>query len=90
MEMNAIQIFQTITAGGVLATAATNLLNSPIVRIPFEKNKRLTAFMVSVVVTLAALYQQGIHNLSADWQFNIVMIIGTFITSSIIYNNISK
>ena len=58
MEMNAIQIFQTITAGGVLTTAATNLLNSPIVRIPFEKNKRLTAFMVSVVVTLAALYQQ--------------------------------
>ncbi len=90
MELNSIQIFQTIIGTGVVTTIATNILNSPLVKIPFQRNKRLTAFGVSVIATFVALYQQGVRDFSADWQCNVAILLGVFITSAITYNNISK
>lgn len=90
MELNSIQIFQTIIGTGVVTTIATNILNSPLVKIPFQRNKRLTAFGVSVIATLVALYQQGIRDFSADWTCNLAILLGVFITSAVTYNNISK
>lgn len=90
MEYNTIQLFQTIIGGGVVTTIATNFLNSPLVAIPFQRNKRLTAFGVSVIATLVALYQQGVRDFSADWQCNIAILLGIFITSAITHNNVSK
>jgi uncharacterized membrane protein (DUF441 family) len=90
MELNSIQIFQTIIGTGVTTTITTNILNSPLVKIPFQRNKRLTAFGVSVIATFVALYQQGVRDFSADWQCNVAILLGVFITSAITYNNISK
>ena len=90
MELNTLQIFQTIIGGGVLSTISTNLLASPLIKIPFQKNKRLTAFAVSVLTTFIALYQQGVRDFSSDWQCNVAILLGVFITSAIVYNNISK
>ena len=90
MELNTIQLFETIIGSGVATTIATNVLNSKLIPIPFQRNKRLTAFGVSVIATLVALYQQGVRDFSADWQCNIAILLGIFITSAITYNNISK
>lgn len=90
MELNSIQIFQTIIGTGVVTTIATNILNSPLVKIPFQRNKRLTAFGVSVIATFVALYQQGVRDFSADWTCNLAILLGVFITSAVTYNNISK
>jgi len=90
MELNTIQLFETIIGAGISTTIATNFLNSPIVKIPFERNKRLTAFGVSVIATFVALYKQGVRDFSADWQCNVAILLGVFITSAITYNNISK
>lgn len=90
MEVNTIQIFETIILSSVTTTIATNILNSPLVKIPFQRNKRLTAFGVSVIATLVALYQQGIRDFSADWTCNLAILLGVFITSAVTYNNISK
>ena len=90
MQMDVIKIFETIIMSGVLTTISTNILASPLVKIPFERNKRLTAFGVSVATTLIALYQQGVRDFSADLGCNIAILLGVFITSAITYNNISK
>lgn len=90
MELNTIQLFETIIGSGVVVTLATNILNSPLVKIPFERNKRLTAFGVSIIATFIALYQQGVRDFSADWQCNVAILLGVFITSAITYNNISR
>lgn len=89
-SMNYIEIFETIILSSVTTTIATNILNSPLVKIPFQRNKRLTAFGVSVIATFVALYQQGIRDFSADWQCNVAILLGVFITSAITYNNVSK
>lgn len=88
--MDSIEIFKTIITSGVSVTLATNILNSNLIPIPFQKNKRLTAFGVSVVATLASLYHYGITNLTSNWAENIAILLGIYITSSITYNNISK
>lgn len=90
MQMDVIKIFETIIMSGVLTTISTNILASPLVKIPFQRNKRLTAFGVSVIATLVALYQQGIRDFSADWTCNLAILLGVFITSAVTYNNISK
>lgn len=90
MQMDVIKIFETIIAGGFATTIATNILNSNLIPIPFQRNKRLTAFGVSVIATLVALYQQGIRDFSADWTCNLAILLGVFITSAVTYNNISR
>lgn len=90
MELNTIHIFETIIGGGIATTIGTNILNSKLIPIPFQKNKRLTAFVVSVIATFVALYQQGVRDFSADWSCNLAILLGVFLTSAITYNNISK
>lgn len=90
MEPDAIKMFETIISAGVVTSLATNFLKSPLVKIPFNKYKRMTALGVSIISTFIALYQQGVRDFSADWRYNIVVLIGVFITSAITYNNILK
>lgn len=90
MEPDAIKMFETIIGAGVVTSLATNFLKSPLVKIPFNKYKRMTALGVSIISTFIALYQQGVRDFSADWRYNTVVLIGVFITSAITYNNVLK
>jgi uncharacterized membrane protein (DUF441 family) len=90
MEPDAIKMFETIIGAGVVTSLATNFLKSPLVKIPFNKYKRMTALGVSIISTFIALHQQGVRDFSADWRYNTVVLIGVFITSAITYNNVLK
>ena len=93
--MDLVNLFQVIIMGGFATTIATKILTSDLVKIPFEKYKRLTALAVSFLSSGVALYQQGLnvaslHVIASSWQSIATVVLGVFVTSAIVYNNILR
>lgn len=94
--MEATQIFEvfvSILAGGVATTLAVQLLKSKLIPfVPAEKYPRITAAVVSVVASVAALVQSGVSwaFVTSTPQVIVAVVGGTLLVAASVYNNVIK
>jgi len=82
-----------ILAIAAIATViATELLKSNLIPVPFQSFPRITAAVMSLVATIAAIMQTGydITSSTANLTQFIAFAFATFVISAVTYNNIVK
>jgi phosphatidylserine synthase len=84
LDFNAITVVYAL-----VATIVTQILKSEYIKVPFEKSPRLTALGVSVVASIAALYQSG-KLFYATWQEILIDVLVVFLLSAFSYMAIFK
>lgn len=94
--MEVVEFIQTILVGGVATTLAVQFLKSNFIPVQFEKYPRLTAFAVSIVATIVAVWQKcqdvvaGCQTLLQQPLDYAAAVAGIFLIAVVAYNNVLR
>jgi len=94
--MQVIDFIQVILVGGVATTIAVQFLKSNFIPVQFEKYPRLTAFGVSVLATVVAVWQQcqnivtGCQSLLQQPLDYAAAVAGIFLIAVVTYNAVLR
>lgn len=89
--MTTTEIVQSVLAGGIATTYATQILKNRYVPIPVTSHPRITAAAVSLVASVIAVTQAGVDltNLG-DWVGAVSVFAGILLVASNAYHQIVK
>lgn len=94
--MQVIEFLQVILVGGVTTTLAVQFLKSNFIPVQFQKYPRLTAFGVSVLATVIAIWQKcqdvvaGCQSLLQQPLDYAAAVAGIFLIAVITYNAVLR
>jgi len=94
--MQVIEFLQVILVGGVTTTLAVQFLKSNFIPVQFEKYPRLTAFGVSVLATVVAVWQKcqdvvaGCQTLLQQPLDYAAAVAGIFLIAVVTYNAVLR
>lgn len=75
---------------GMATAAATEILKSPIIPIPFERAPRITAAVVSLIAAIIAMYNSGVQSVDVtDLPQLLALASFTFLVAISTYNHLT-
>lgn len=81
-----VAIVTAVFASGFITAAITQVFKLKWVAIPAKKYPTVTALVVSILVSLAAVYMTGLIQLEAGWFAYVVFVVATLATATKTYD----
>lgn len=85
-----VTYFSSMIVTGVSVSVATNVLKSNMIPIPAEQYPRLTAAVLSIVGSVAAIYLSDASPVLNSWYDYVAFGIGVLIVSAVTYQALLK
>lgn len=85
-----VTFFTTIILGGFSASTVVEFIKNKFIPIPATTYPRLTNAVVSVLVTLVAIFVSPVNLVISNWFQVAAFIIGIMVTSAFFYNNVFR